>query len=86
MARIRHAQRPAQAFAGTPASVRNSDRAERVSRNLLDLARRGPAMATQVEQELTGLGSGQLKQVVAALWAAAALWAELARKETHDAD
>lgn len=81
MPRIRHVQRqrPAQAFAGTPASVRNGNRAERVSAALIKAAERGPEMATVIEQELAGLGSDQLKQVVNQMWM------HLARKDIHDA-
>lgn len=70
MPRLRHTQRqrPAQAFAGTPARVRNGDRPKRVAKTLIKAAERGPEMFTAVEPELAGLGGGQLKGVIIELW------------------
>jgi hypothetical protein len=56
-----------QSWNFTP-NARPADRAQRVVNQLLADAKRGPAMVTNVEQRLTGLGRRQMETVVAQLF------------------
>jgi hypothetical protein len=56
-----------QAWSGTPPQSR-PDKAAAAAKAILEDAKRGPAMATNVETHISGLGRAQLRTVVQILF------------------